>query len=133
MLPALYPGDILTIQRESLGAIQPGDIVLYLRGGRFFIHRSLRSVVRASESALVTRGDAMPHADQPVTAEELLGKVISIERGGQPVRVPSCTTLRRAAGLILAYSGRLRGAALRRHKQRAVTASAEFASGEPLR
>ena len=60
MLPTLYPGDILTINRESLSAIHPEDIVLYLRGGRFFIHRSLRSVLRGSESALVTRGDAMP-------------------------------------------------------------------------
>jgi hypothetical protein len=75
----------------------------------------------------------MPHADQPVTPEELLGKVISIERAGQPARVRSCTALRRAAGLILAYSGRLRSAALRRHQQRAVTPTAEFVSGEPLR
>jgi len=126
---------------KALDAVKEGLALARARGLEFAQARLLAHATTICVNlgryedvkAALSRGDAMPHADQPVTAEELLGKVISIERGGQPVRVPSCTTLRRAAGLILAYSGRLRGAALRRHKQRAVTASAEFASGEPLR
>lgn len=133
MLPTLYPGDILTIRREGLAGIEAGDIVLYTRGGRFFIHRNLNSLQTDSGVALVTRGDSMPHADQPVTASELLGKVVNIERGGEPKPVPSCTPLRRAFGLMLAYSGRLRTLALRLHRPQGVTASQEFVSGEVSR
>jgi signal peptidase I len=132
MLPALYPGDILTIKRETLSAIQVGDVVLYARAGRFFIHRNLGSVQRGSEMALVTRGDSMPHVDEPVTASELLGKVVSIEHGGEPRPVPSCTPWRRTAGLVFAYSGRLRSLALRLHKPQANAAPSDFVSGEAL-
>jgi signal peptidase I len=133
MLPTLYPGDILTIKRETLSAIQPGDVVLYARDGRFFIHRNLRSVQRDSETVLVTRGDAMPHADEPVIASELLGKVVGIGDGGEVKAVPSCTVGRRAVGLVLAYSGRLRSLALRRHKRRANESAPELVSGEVSR
>jgi phage repressor protein C with HTH and peptisase S24 domain len=39
MLPTLFPGDILTVKAELLPAIQTGDVVLFTRQGRFFIHR----------------------------------------------------------------------------------------------
>ena len=133
MLPTLYPGDILTIKRETLGAIQAGNVVLYDRDGRFFIHRNLRSVQRSSETALVTRGDCMPHPDEPVVASELLGKVISIGDGGEARPVPPCTAWRRTVGLVLAYSGRLRSLALRWHKSRTNASAPELVSGEVLR
>ena len=130
MLPTLYPGDILTIRREGLPAIQAGDVVLYMRHGRFFIHRNLHSLETGSGAALVTRGDSMPHADQPVTASELLGKVVNIERGGDSKPVPSCTLLRRGFGLLLAYSGRLRTLVLRWHQPQVATTPDELISGE---
>ena len=39
MLPTLWPGDLLTVQSRRAEDIEPGEIVLYMRGGRFFIHR----------------------------------------------------------------------------------------------
>lgn len=133
MLPTLYPGDILTIRRETLSAIEPGDVVLYTRDGRFFIHRNLRAVQMGSETALVTRGDSMPNADEPVMASELLGKVVSIGDGDEGSPVPSCTVWRRGAGLALAYSGKLRSLALRRRKPRANASAPELVNGEVLR
>jgi len=118
MLPTLFPGDILTVKVEPLAEIQAGDVVLFERQGRFFIHRTLRHVRRASGSLLVTRGDSMPHGDEPVTADELLGKIVSVERGPHPpVAVPPCTRSHRMAGLIMAYSGKLRSLALRWHER----------------
>ena len=133
MLPTLYPGDILTIKRQALSEIQPGDVVLYVRDARFFIHRNLRFVQRGSEKALLTRGDSMPHADEPVTVSELLGKVISIGDGADAKPVPSCTAWRRALGLVLAHSGRLRSLALRWHKPRTNASAPELTGGEVLR
>jgi hypothetical protein len=134
MLPTLFPGDILTIQAEPLAEIEKGDVVLFARQGRFFIHRNLRSVQRGSEMLLLTRGDAMPHADEPVTAAELLGKIIRFERGTHQAPVPQCSWLHRAIGLLIAYSSKLRSLALRWHarKLQAGTASSEFVAGEAL-
>jgi signal peptidase len=132
MLPALFPGDILTIEAASLAEIQTGDVVLFARRGRFFIHRNLRPLQRGSETLLLTRGDAMPHPDEPVTANELLGRVVTFERGPRPATVPRCSLLRRFAGLLLAYSSRLRSLALRWHarKLQAGTTPAEFLAGD---
>lgn len=75
MLPALWPGDILVI-RDSAADPCPGDIVLFLRHRRLFAHR----VVRATQSEVITRGDALPDRDPPVRASEVLGVVVRIIR-----------------------------------------------------
>ncbi len=75
MLPALWPGDILVI-RGGAGAPCTGEIVLFLRYRRLFAHR----VVRATESKVITRGDALPDRDPPVRASEVLGVVVRIIR-----------------------------------------------------
>jgi hypothetical protein len=119
MLPTLFPGDILTIKGEATAAIRAGDVVLFARQGRFFIHRVLRHQQKDSETLLLTRGDAMPHADQPVSANELLGRIVSFQRGAHPaVAVPECSIFRRMLGLLLAYSGGLRSLVLRWHQRR---------------
>lgn len=130
MLPALWPGDFVTIQAASLDQIQTGDVVLFARDRRFFIHRALRKVQLRSETRLLTRGDAMPKADAPVAAEELLGKVVFVERGSRPsIQVPACSLLRRCLGLTLAYFASVRSIALRWHVRRSPAArGTEFAS-----
>jgi len=131
MLPTLFPGDILTIKAQPLPAIQTGDVVLFVRQGRFFIHRNLRSLQKGSETLLLTRGDAMPHPDEPVSAEELLGRIVRFERGTRRASVPRCSLLRRSVGLLLAYSGRLRSLALRWQARTLVGAApTKFVAGE---
>src|SRR5208282_2941797 len=39
MLPALWPGDVVEIAGCSPEDVRPGEIVLALRDGRFFLHR----------------------------------------------------------------------------------------------
>jgi hypothetical protein len=79
MLPTLWPGDLLTIQFSHFDQVKQGDVVLFLRQGRFFVHRVL-SKTRLEDEFLVTRGDCMPQADRPVRPGELLGKVTKIQR-----------------------------------------------------
>jgi hypothetical protein len=85
MLPSLWPGDALMIERTSREGVSLGDIVLFRREDRFFVHRLVSKC--ASDSNLVTRGDALPHSDLPITDRELLGKVISLERNGKRIEV----------------------------------------------
>ena len=82
MLPAVLPGDTLVIEHIHSGAVSPGDIVLFGRDRRFFVHR----VVAGSQSqsgAVLTRGDALPATDPPVPAGDLLGRVSFILRNGK--------------------------------------------------
>ena len=83
MLPALQPGDLLTIRRVHLEEISLDEIVLVVRGNRFFAHR-VRDHVRCDEPYLTTRGDRLSYDDPPVFRSELLGKVAGVERSKPP-------------------------------------------------
>src|SRR3974390_327732 len=80
MLPALWPGDVLTIQAVPWQSLNSGDVVLYTREGRLYAHRVLRRMTTSDGESIVVRGDSMPRADRPVLAEELLGRVKLVER-----------------------------------------------------
>ncbi len=89
MLPTLWPGDLLTVQVQPPEQAEPGEIVLCMRWGRFFIHRIVSTNPTEDEAFLITRGDCMPKDDPPVGRDELLGKVTEIRRAGsvfQPAR-----------------------------------------------
>jgi signal peptidase I len=80
MLPTLWPGDCLTIQSHSFEQVQPGDLVLYARSGRLFIHRVMRKCRIGEEHCLIARGDCMTEDDPPIHETDLLGKVTLIHR-----------------------------------------------------
>lgn len=82
MLPTLWPGDLLTLQSQDYEQTEAGDLVLYVRGGRFFVHRTVRKTATEDETFLITRGDCMAEDDPPVPAADLLGRVTRIERRG---------------------------------------------------
>jgi hypothetical protein len=80
MLPTLWPGDLLTVQCLRTEAAQPGEIVLYMRRDRFFVHRIVSKDLSQEDASLVTRGDCMSANDPPIGRNELLGKVTEIQR-----------------------------------------------------
>jgi hypothetical protein len=82
MLPTLWPGDILTIQSVRPEQVEPGEIVLYMRHDRFFIHRIVSTDLKRDKAFLVTRGDCMFEDDPPVDRSELLGRIIEVRRAG---------------------------------------------------
>ena len=90
MLPTVRPGDALTIDQATIDCISSGDIVLFRRDGRLFVHR----VIQKSDNAgLITQGDGMPHSDPPVSSGEVLGKVSSIMRDGKSLEPSSRLSL----------------------------------------
>ncbi|MGA2133206.1 MAG: S24 family peptidase [Bryobacteraceae bacterium] len=80
MLPALWPGDLLDVQRSA--EIRPGDVVVYQRHGRLVVHR----VASRSGDQITTHGDRLKHPDLPVPAAEILGRVVGVERRGRSVQ-----------------------------------------------
>jgi hypothetical protein len=84
MLPSIWPGDVVTIHSSRFSEVSGGDLVLFFRNGRFFVHR----VLEVSGNSLLTRGDSVLGPDPPVSPDELLGRVVSISAAGS-TRAPS--------------------------------------------
>jgi hypothetical protein len=103
MQPAIGDGDAVILAPVNPVAAQPGDILLYRKNRRGIAHRVVH-VQHADEAvvAFLLRGDAEPACDAPVTPDEVLGKVVAVERrddrlapNGWRVRLPHF--VRRAA------------------------------------
>jgi len=111
MLPTLWPGDVLTIQSQGR-EIRDADIVLAERENSFLVHR----VVSRVGPVWITRGDAMPCNDQPISPENILGRVSLVERGNRLI-VPDrkLSQLRRLLARVLCHSDLVRRLALRVH------------------
>jgi hypothetical protein len=83
MLPAVWPGDILSVRSHEAAEALPGDIVLFGREGRLVAHRVVQRTFRQGRIRWVTRGDSVDGNDAPVSSHELLGRVTAIERGAR--------------------------------------------------
>jgi signal peptidase I len=121
MLPSLWAGDLLTVQSNDLDQVEPGDVVLYLRGGRFFVHRAVSKLnpnAEDEERFLITRGDSMPKVDAPVPPVQLLGKVIRVERDSLIFAPPKLSLLRLIFARALCHSNLFHRLVLRLNTRR---------------
>lgn len=119
MLPAIFPGDILQVRREAVDQFQADDVVLFSRDSRFFAHRVIRVEHNCDEPILIVRGDALPVEDPPVHSAEILGRVVSVERGGKLIDVSRTQSVwRRSLAWAMRRSDSLVSATLRMHSLR---------------
>jgi len=84
MLPSLLPYDVVSLVRCSAGDLLPDDLVLCEHQDRWLLHR----VVRLEGDWLHTRGDLLPFDDPPAPAENVIAKVVGLERFGRQRAVP---------------------------------------------
>ncbi len=99
MVPAIHPRDILVVAGCRIDDLRLRDIVLFSRDGRLVAHRLVEVGMRAAARVLVTRGDAIWAADEPVEASDLLGRVVAVGHRGVFRAPADCTPLARARGL----------------------------------
>jgi signal peptidase I len=83
MLPAIFPGDTLLIERANGESLGKGDIVLFHRDRRLFVHRVSGTSGSDRDLQIVTQGDGMPKPDPPLSSSQLLGKVSFVVRDGR--------------------------------------------------
>ena len=107
MLPTLWPGDVVEIASCSVGDVRPGEIVLALREGRFFLHRF---VARLLGDDFLLRGDSMPHADPEFSNGALIGRLVSWPRAE--------AASPQVIGRLFCYCRPLRRVALKLHARR---------------
>ncbi len=89
MLPTIWPGDTLVVERVSQNQIHVGEVVLSGREGRLCAHRVVSLGSNWGSSYWITQGDAMAAPDRPVSEVELLGRVDHVVRNGKSVALPA--------------------------------------------
>jgi len=104
MLPNLWPGDVVEIASCPADDVSPGEIVLALRDGRFYLHRF---VGRFPSGGFLLRGDSMPAVDPEFSSDGLLGRLVNRRA---PLRWWS-----RVVGQLLCYCRPARTLALKVH------------------
>jgi hypothetical protein len=121
MLPAIWPGDRLSIRSTDPSHIAAGDIVAFRRHAAIVVHRVVGILAAPSGTSLITRGDGLRTADPPVPASALLGRVVAQARG--PFRLdPAAPVPRRwrlASTIVEWLRGCRTGLSLWRHCLRA--------------
>jgi hypothetical protein len=87
MLPSIWPGDTLVVERVRPEQVQIGDVVLVGRDGRLCAHRVISMTADSPGRRWVIQGDAMVAPDRPVSEGELLGRVGYVIRRGRLIEV----------------------------------------------
>ena len=102
MYPTIRNGDILTVTPIETASITIGDIILYRHKSGVTAHRVIRITKRdahhsqhsalrpqtsdlSPQSYFILRGDAAVVFDDPVSADQILGKVTLVEREGRRI------------------------------------------------
>jgi len=104
MQPWVRPGDIALIRRTGIDDVRCGDVVLFQRENRFFVHRLVekRGTLRAAE--FLVKGDAHRGPDGVINDELILGRVTCIYRGEKRIDLNSPRQL--ALGLMVSQLSR---------------------------
>jgi hypothetical protein len=103
MFPTIMANETIMVEPIEPRTVQLGDIILYRTNGRLIAHRVIgiytprpddslpvsdpdgRSSILRHHCFFIFRGDACAVCDAPVTAGQVLGKVVSVERDGSSI------------------------------------------------
>jgi len=91
MYPTIREGEAITVEPILPSQIKVGDIILHRLDDSVIAHRVAR-IDRKQGGALrfILRSDTWGQYDEPVHADQIMGKVVSAERGGRSSN-PYCT------------------------------------------
>lgn len=82
MFPLLQEGDQVLVAHGSADA-RRGDIIVFRQGAITIAHRMLYSRKTVAGLVFVAKGDSVPHADPPVSASAIVGRVVAVKRGNR--------------------------------------------------
>ncbi len=100
MQPTILEGEAVTVEPVAPAAVTRGDIVLYRWERGVIAHRVIHIESKKAEavtqpsvlsppSCFILRGDASLSCDTPVQPEQVIGKVVAVERGGRRIDLAS--------------------------------------------
>ena len=83
MSPFIRNGDVVEVV-PAKGKINLGDIILYRSSyGNPVVHR----VIQRNKESIITKGDSVPSSDEPILFEQVLGRVVAVEKNGWCIRL----------------------------------------------
>jgi signal peptidase I len=87
MYPSIKPGSVIYIEPFETGNEPvPGEIIAWKKESGFVVHRLVMVLKEEEKSSFVTRGDSCIYEDDPITFEQLAGRVVTVETpDGKPV------------------------------------------------
>lgn len=101
MRPYIQDGDLITVSplRNSSGRV--GDVVLYKTADhKVIVHRVVQKTIKDKRTVFFIKGDASFGPPEEIDIQNVLGKVIAIERNGKKRKLDS--KLNRIIGLFFA-------------------------------
>jgi signal peptidase I len=102
MNPFIRNGDILEVQPVSGDTCRRGDVLLCkFEGQRIVAHRVISIQGGKGQRSLVMKGDSALCKDGITNYEQVLGRVVSLEREGKEIRIDS--TKHRLSALVWNY------------------------------
>jgi signal peptidase len=104
MLPAIWSGDTLVVERVRPEQLRVGNIVLIGRDGRLCAHRLISTPLDSGNSHWIVQGDALRAPDKPVREDELLGRVEYVIRDGRLVPIAEPVALQKLTAQIIRRS-----------------------------
>ena len=101
MQPTIKEGETITVDPIAPEEVKRGDIILYRTPGGVVAHRvvGIERKMSTQSSSLIPhhlfllRGDAATTCDAPVAPDQVLGKVICVERDGRSIN-PYCVRVK---------------------------------------
>ena len=81
MQPTIEDGELITVAPMASARIKRGDILLYQNERGVFAHRVVGRVGDCPHFLL--RGDAAVSCDPPVLRDQIIGRVVAVQRGGR--------------------------------------------------
>ncbi len=82
MYPALTRGDLILVKGVTPEEIKVGTVIVFHHANGLAVHR----VIRFKGDFIVTKGDANTAEDEPITFDDVIGRVLTI--GNNLVRIP---------------------------------------------
>jgi len=88
MYPSIREGELITVEPVKPRDVKLADIVLYRSERGLIAHRVVgssptQSSVLSPHHSLLLKGDASLCCDQPVAAQQILGRVVRVQRNGR--------------------------------------------------
>ncbi len=92
MYPSIREGELITVEPVRASDVKLADIVLYRSERGLIAHRVVDNRTQSSVFSphhFLLHGDASLSDDQPVTAHQILGRVVEVQRNGRSIALAS--------------------------------------------
>jgi len=88
MRPFIRDGDFIVVSPIENSSIKAGDVVFHLTTeNKIIVHRVIRKQKKGNRMIMFIKGDATFSSPEKVEMQNVLGKVVAVERNGQKKRL----------------------------------------------